>query len=178
MVLNKNRWASLCSMLLVAAGAGCGPPPEDGEATDLTDGQSVRAPLEAADEEEESLTATSGEGLGAEAVVITCKLKVNDPHNSHHVPGVVNTTAKIQCSSAVSELSIDLTLLRNNRPAAGGFNSSVGKAFVTANANAPCITDLWSARGTGKVFFPPGFNPPTGTMSARSPHQPLILCNR
>jgi hypothetical protein len=124
--------------------------------------------------------ATSDDEVGPRSVrpssVISCQLKVNDPHASGHVPGTVNVTAKVTCSSAVTALSTNLKLYQNNFNVAGSFNSNTGQKSLSSQLDANCVTDVWSASGQSTVVFPAGYSPPTGIMNASSPHSWVVTC--
>lgn len=47
------------------------------------------------------------------AAIAICKLSVDNPHPSTHVPGTVNVVAAIKCNGAVSALALTVVLARD-----------------------------------------------------------------
>lgn len=42
-----------------------------------------------------------------------CQWRINDPHGSTHVPGTVNVTGSVTCTSAIPYIAINVALYRN-----------------------------------------------------------------
>jgi hypothetical protein len=123
-----------------------------------------------------SVPATHGtaatQGPAREAVsqqsTITCTLSIADPHQSGHVPGMVNVVATWSCTSPVSSLSMTVTLYRNGSQVAQGSFANAGKASLKGNAAAPCVSGSYYGTAGGTVVFPPNYEPPSSTLFVQS----------
>lgn len=60
--------------------------------------------------------ATVSSDMSAEAACpsCTCVLQVNQPHNSGHVPGNINVTASVTCTSAQPRVRVTVDLLKDD----------------------------------------------------------------
>ena len=106
-------------------------------------------------------------------ILITCSLRVDNPHKSHHVPGAVNVEAIAQCSSTVSGISMMVGLARNGVVLTTPTFRSAGKAFLKGNAAAPCVSGTYQGAAAATVIFPPGYIPSTGTLNGNSSRLPI-----
>jgi hypothetical protein len=95
---------------------------------------------------------------------ITCVITVDDPHNSGHVPGNVNVSSKIQCTSQVASLSIGVTLVQFGFPVSYDGHSNFGYPFIEANAATLCVSGTYFGVANGTVIFPPGYWPIGGNI--------------
>lgn len=99
---------------------------------------------------------------------ITCTLSIANPHQSGHVPGTVNVVATWSCTSAVSSLSMTVTLFRNGSQVAQGSFANAGKASLKGNAATPCVSGSYYGTAQGTVVFPPNYEPPSSTLFVQS----------
>ena len=92
--------------------------------------------------------------------VITCTVNVQNPHNSSHVKGTVNTIATIACTGAMSELAQYVGLYFNNVLVGESYNSNSGVASLTGNFATPCKSGTWMGASSYLQVPPPGYYPP------------------
>jgi hypothetical protein len=95
---------------------------------------------------------------------ITCTATADNPHHSGHVPGTVNFTANVKCTSAVTSLHNTYTLSFNGLPDKSKSNSNAGAASLSSNLSDTCSNGSWQGSVEGTVVFPPGYVPSTGTV--------------
>lgn len=114
---------------------------------------------------------------------ITCTMSVHTPHDSGHVGGTVNVTGDITCRNEagtktnVSSLKISLQLYKQvcdpscswTPYGSPGNAHNAGKYVVSTNSAGPCTPGKYEGSGTGSIVFPPGFEPPTGTVGKTGP---------
>lgn len=139
---------------------------------------SVVAPAQAEDAMPLPLTESTVEattitipGTTSTSSVITCTINAQHPHDSSHVGGTVNGVATISCSQAVSSLSITVELWYQDAAVVAGptSKSNFGRAFIKHNAATTCVPGYYRTVATGRVVFPPGYVPPSGTVGHYSP---------
>jgi len=107
-----------------------------------------------------------------QAAVITCTLKVNNPHESGHGPGNVNVTGSITCSAPVSFIDLGVGLYLNNYLISSSYKPGYG-TYVTTNAAATCLLPgIYAGGAVGSVTFPPGFVPPWGNFGGLEVYSP------
>lgn len=110
-----------------------------------------------------------GTGNGLQATIvrtateteIVCKLNVQNPHNSSHVPGTVNVVATINCDGVVAYLDMWVSLFRDNTEVSYAHNSASVTSSLQANTAVSCVPGTYFGGATGAVTFPPTFVPPT-----------------
>lgn len=104
---------------------------------------------------------------------IACEIKAHNPHKSSHVPGSINTSATLSCSSNVSALSMSVSLWRED-PGVGwrvvqtGSNSNAGRNVLQASSGGfvACETGkFYQGTAAGTITFPPGYSPPTAVVA-------------
>ena len=105
--------------------------------------------------------------------VITCTLTVHNPHKSSHVPGTIEVTSQVQCTAPVAKIVQKLGLYRTHLV---GWNSdsNTGVAVHKIKTTAPCLNGSYDALGLATVYFPPGYNPPSGSLGAWSPAVSIV----
>ena len=96
---------------------------------------------------------------------ITCEREVQHPHHSSHVPGTINVVATIECSSAVPELDLKVTLQRqqcfyficwwDNVGPTGG-EPRYGARTTRANSAIDCQTGSYRGYSQDKIVWPDG----------------------
>ena len=94
------------------------------------------------------------------ADIITCTVTVQNPHNSSHVKGTVNTIATIACTGAMSELAQYVGLYFNNVLVGESYNSNSGVASLTGNFATPCKSGTWMGASSYLQVPPAGYYPP------------------
>lgn len=107
--------------------------------------------------------------LTSTGLAITCSIKVNYPHASHHVPGMANVTATLSCTAPVYSLAMTVTIVPPDGNSVSKPYSNMLSSSLGGNAATTCTSDYYSASAVGTVEFPIGFNPPGGTVAAYSP---------
>lgn len=112
-------------------------------------------------------------GPGTSPLLITCTLRVDNPHNSTHVPGAVNVVATALCSSAVSSINMLVGMALNGVEITRSSFGNSGSAFLQGNAAAPCVSGTYQGAAAATVTFPPGYVPSTSTMNANSARLPI-----
>ncbi len=97
----------------------------------------------------------------AAADVITCTLRVDNPHASTHVSGTINVSATMTCSRQIAEIYIRTTLYKGTGSPSwqGASNDRFNVAALSANAAAPCSAGPGSFYGyaTSTVTPPAGY---------------------
>jgi len=96
---------------------------------------------------------------------ITCTVKINNPHNSNHVPGAANVTGTTSCTAPVSNIAARIGLYRNRTLVAeSGTQNFPGKSYAQVNAAETCKDGTYSGRMAVTVKFPPNYTPPSTTV--------------
>ncbi|TFC22098.1 hypothetical protein E3O55_18955 [Cryobacterium sp. MDB1-18-2] len=93
----------------------------------------------------------SGAGLlmatSAEATVITCAAKANNPHASSHVSGTINAQGTVTCDGAAAEMYISVILEKSDgRNWQGSAYSMLNTKSGSANAATSCSNGPGSFR--------------------------------
>lgn len=96
----------------------------------------------------------------APADIITCTVNVQNPHNSSHVHGTVNTISTILCTGAMSELAQYVGLYYNNVLVGEKYNSNSGSASLTGNFATPCKSGTYIGASSWLEVAPAGYYPP------------------
>lgn len=107
-----------------------------------------------------SSIATNSYAVAAPADVITCTVNVQNPHNSSHVHGTVNTISTIACTGAMSELAQYVGLYYNNVLVGEKYYSNGGVASLTGNFATPCKSGTYIGASSWLEVPPPGYEPP------------------
>jgi hypothetical protein len=108
-----------------------------------------------------------GEAEGAFFTI--CNLRVDNPHNSMHVPDTVNVVATVICLRPVQKIELLLGLARDGHEVARRLVSNAGKAMLAVNvAEDPCVDGEYEGAAAAAVVFPPGSSPPENTLHANS----------
>ncbi len=100
--------------------------------------------------------------------VITCTVNVQNPHNSSHVHGTVNTISTIACTGAMSELAQYVGLYYNNVLVGEKSYSNSGVASLTGNFATPCKSGTYVGASSWLEVAPPGYYPPSDSGVAYS----------
>lgn len=111
-------------------------------------------------------TTPSGSPRSSAASLITCIVKANNPHDSHHVGGTVNFVGTVTCTAPVSSIVMTLTLYWDGYLQADGGAANDGQASLSSNVAAPCTSGGWQGSIVATVVFPPGYVPSGLTGSA------------
>ncbi len=101
---------------------------------------------------------------------ISCKVQIQNPHNSSHVRGTVNVVTTVKCSARVADIKLTVELFHQGRQVASrGFNRA-GVASLQGNAAHACASGEYQGKAQVTVTFPPGYKPPvaTGSVVSRS----------
>jgi hypothetical protein len=110
----------------------------------------------------------------AAETVITCSIRVDNPHNSHHVTGTVNVTAVVDCNMAVPAMSLAVELYRGSvRDGKETFTATNTKELEGNAANAVCVAGSYRGAAAADVQAPPGFTPPRLTVEETSKTVPI-----
>ena len=100
-----------------------------------------------------------GVAAAAPTPVINCFLNLDYPHASSHVPGTVNVVANVTCTAPVSQITLDVQLIRDGNyiePAGSCLNE--GSGYLQCNAAEVCHSgSFYSAQANAEVIFPPGY---------------------
>jgi hypothetical protein len=105
----------------------------------------------------------------AAETVITCSIRVDNPHNSHHVTGTVNVTAVVDCNMAVPAMSLAVELYRDGILDGGEPFTATNTNKLKGNAaNAVCVAGSYRGVAAAVVQAPPGFTPPRLTVEGTS----------
>ncbi|MDL4775229.1 hypothetical protein [Actinomadura xylanilytica] len=129
-----------------------------------------------------TLTATRSGVNAAAAAVITCKVRIHDPHYSHHAHAKdkhrVNVTADTKCTKKVASLRIKMRLYKNGKPyKTTGWKSNTGKNTISHSAARRCVKkQRYQGRAWVRVVFPPGYKPPTGSSTVTSKAVTIYKC--
>lgn len=112
----------------------------------------------------------SGAGSVSPNAAITCKVQIQNPHNSSHVRGTVNVVTTVKCTARVADIKLNVQLYRNGRQVASrGFNRA-GVNSLKGNAAHACSSGNYQGRAQVTVTFPPGYRPPveSGSVASRT----------
>lgn len=114
---------------------------------------------------------------GSHGSTITCSLKINHPHRSSHNIAAVNVVATWTCKPrAVAQLSMTVKLFTFAGVEQGSDSfKNKNKAKLTGHADSPCIPDWYYGTADGKVVFPSGYSPHSGTLHVQSATV-FVLC--
>jgi hypothetical protein len=108
--------------------------------------------------------------------VIVCTLNVQFPHKSTHVPETVNEVATVTCTSPVSELAMNVGMYFNGvLKVSKGFDNT-GSAFIQGNVATPCVNGTYIGTADAAVLFPPGYEPPEGSIPQNYSPPQVIKC--
>jgi hypothetical protein len=114
-----------------------------------------------------SAAASHGASVSPNAT-ITCKVQIQNPHNSSHVRGTVNVVTTVKCTARVADIKLNVQLYHNGRQvAARGFNRA-GVSSLQGNAAHACASGSYQGRAQVTVAFPPGYKPPVERASVAS----------
>jgi hypothetical protein len=104
----------------------------------------------------------------AAAAAITCRIQVQNPHNSTHVPGTINVVATVNCTGQVSHIASFVTLYKNGAYAGSGANDVYNTSSDSVNAAAGCVIGQdYYATASAEIWYPSG--PPQWTNIVNSP---------
>jgi hypothetical protein len=92
--------------------------------------------------------------------VITCTVNVQNPHNSSHVHGTINTIATILCTGAMEELAQSVGLYYADKLVGQSYNSNTGSPSLTGNFATACKTGFYTGASAWLEVPPPGYEPP------------------
>jgi hypothetical protein len=125
---------------------------------------------------EASVPSAGDEGtfVAAETITITCQVQVQYPHNSTHVPGMVNVVGTTKCDAPIASIVLSLVLLKEAQPVGRGISGRIVGAEAQVNAAAPCSPGLYTGLMAYWLVFPPGFFPPTAINLLSSPPIPIV----
>jgi hypothetical protein len=105
----------------------------------------------------------------ATASPIVCKIEAHRPHNSGHVPGNVNATADVRCTSPIKRIVMNVELTRDNVTVGADWFRNSQQAILNGRVFVPCVNGAYAATATADLEFPPFYSPPVGTIKATSP---------
>ncbi|MFI0453929.1 hypothetical protein [Actinomadura sp. 6N118] len=111
--------------------------------------------------------------------VIVCQVKMNNPHNSHHVRGTINAQATVKCTKPVSGMKLRVKLLKNGKVRKTSlWKVNNGKSSIKQNAALTCQPKKrWQAIAEVWVWFPPKYIPAAGSSTVRSAVRTIQKCN-
>jgi hypothetical protein len=97
-------------------------------------------------------------------------LKISDPHKSKHEPRNVNVIATVECSQAVPEITLVVSLYRNGKRVNSTTHNAFEKKFIKGNSASGCKGTAGNYQGTAtaRVVFPPRYVPPVETGHVKS----------
>jgi hypothetical protein len=122
-----------------------------------------------------SRTASPSVSGPKQIIVITCELSIDNPHNSTHVPGVINVEAHVSCTAPVTSIDLEVLLVGSDGTADLKPFGGVATASLEGNAVVPCNPDGATYEGVAQatVTWPPGFEPSSDTWPVDSPEVSL-----
>lgn len=126
----------------------------------------------------ESVSATPIQlpGTSSTNSIIVCRANAQDPHDSTHFPGTMNSIGTIECTAPVDSLAITVSMEYSILTVAGPrTKSNSGRSSIMHNAARDCIPGYYRTRVTGWVVFPPGYTPSAGPVSHTSKYV-VITC--
>jgi hypothetical protein len=100
-------------------------------------------------------------------------LKVNNPHDSHHVDGRVNVIAVVSCTAPVSSIAGAISLRRDGISVATKGASSTGLATLRLQTAAVCVNGVYHAIAAASIAYPPGSIPQSSFLQASSRTLPV-----
>jgi hypothetical protein len=164
------------SAAIPTAASAAAPPAQPGAASAaLPPAQPAAAPITPGKPSSITFSSVTLAGAQAAAASILCTLKANNPHDSGHVNGTINTTATATCRGGNNGnmVSIDVTarLIRSGVTKATGSGRTTGQNNAGANAAVPCKGNSpGSFRGDAGAFIlaPPGYRPVNATLYSTS----------
>lgn len=115
-------------------------------------------------EEEQGATEEGTGGNGAAHIAdgepVVCEKKVNNPHESTHVPGTVNIVVSLVCSAVVYNVRLRISLYFNGKEVATTSYRTFGDtAGASTNLAVPCRTGVYQGWGYADWENPVGDDP-------------------
>jgi hypothetical protein len=124
---------------------------------------------------------TSSTAAAAAAPPIDCTLTINDPHDSHHVNGTVNGTAKVTCSGGppMPSIFLSVALFRDGNLLPGAYNNTGTNVYSwSGNHGVPCVAGTYVTGSRTRVLAPMGYSPAVWeTSTLFSTHDMKTLCD-
>ncbi len=102
-----------------------------------------------------------GNAHTASDLPIVCDKKVNNPHNSSHVPGMVNIVVTLTCSEPVFNVRLRVALyFDNGLVAESGYRSFGDTSYARENVAVTCRPGIYQGWGYAEYTLPPNYRPP------------------
>ena len=112
--------------------------------------------------------AAESTGTAGGQTTITCTLSIDAPHKSAHTPFKVKVVSTWSCTAPVSSLSSTVKLMRGTQSVGLKQCSNTGLAALRCSVGTACVSGSYTATVTGTAVFPPGFQPPSITLTTNS----------
>jgi hypothetical protein len=111
---------------------------------------------------------------------ITCTLRFigangGVPHHSGHVPGTINVRAGVTCTAPVTKIAGKVGLFGDSGSKINPFGST-GSATAKGNAALVCTPGYYVGAANATITFPPGYSPPTGTVTNQTAEVHITKC--
>lgn len=184
MTLSRRVWTGIAGMAVLATafGTALAVPASAGATTRVTvadtpagpDALSATVLSSDAGTPVATITFAPDGSAPAPAGIITCTVNVQNPHNSSHVHGTVNTISTIACTGAMSELAENVGLYFNNVLLGQLPYSNSGKPLLAGNFATPCKNGTYIGASAWLEVPPAGYYPPYSKGVAYSKIVPII----
>ena len=102
------------------------------------------------------------------ALLAACKLNVDMPHYSTHVPGTVNVVSRVTCTRAVLAIRMVTSLRRDGIEVASRTVANSDVISLRVKIPTPCVDGRYRATASATVVYGPGFLPSSKTFEDES----------
>ncbi len=113
---------------------------------------------------------------------ITCALAVHKVHGSttRGFEGNISVHADWDCDAPMPKLDITIALLRDENKLMGTnyFVSQPGWNYLDSYSNTSCVPGTYRGVATGTFIAPPGYSPPSGSISNNSDLAPIACAGK
>lgn len=108
--------------------------------------------------------------------VITCEIKLQRPHRSHHFNRTVNLISTVECTHPVGALAQGLRLFQDTIERSTKTNSNSGRKTLRTQTSALCRDGVYAGLSFASVAAPPNYTPPFFDWSELGAAQEIV-CN-
>ena len=112
--------------------------------------------------------AAESTGAAGAQTTITCTLSIDAPHRTAHAPLMVKIVSNWSCTAPVTSLTTSVKLMQATQVVAQKQCSNTGVATLRCGVATACVSGSYTATATGTAVFPPGFQPPSITLTVNS----------
>ena len=95
----------------------------------------------------------------AQSDTFSCSTSVDNPHESTHVPGTINTVVTVTCGVPMTAESVTAHLYLDGSLVASGSKTTSLKTKTQANAAIACTSGTFVGAGAVAVVPPAGYSP-------------------